>query len=105
MRRWWCLMVGISKEGAKMKRFLKNLFLALFCAGLLGPVVRAAHLNADMKEGNPGLKSAGPITFGPEGILFIADTKAAAVIAVDTGDTKPSAESKVSKVENISQKI
>jgi hypothetical protein len=34
------------------------------------------------------LKSAGPITFGPEGILFVADTKAAAIVAIDTRDTK-----------------
>jgi hypothetical protein len=88
-----------------MKRSLKNLSWALFCAGLLGPATGAAHLSADMKEGNPGLKSAGPITFGPEGILFIADTKAAAVVAIDTADTKQSTESKVSKVEGINQKI
>lgn len=39
-----------------------------------------------MKTGDPGLKSAGPLAFGDHGILFIGDTKAAAVIAIDTGD-------------------
>jgi hypothetical protein len=39
-----------------------------------------------LKEGSPDLKSAGPLTFGPDGILFIGDTKAAAVVAIDTGD-------------------
>ncbi len=41
-----------------------------------------------MTEGKVTLKSAGPITFGPDGILFIADTKSAAIVAIATGDTK-----------------
>ena len=39
-----------------------------------------------MKTGDPGLKSAGPLAFGENGVLFIGDTKAAAVVALDTGD-------------------
>jgi hypothetical protein len=39
-----------------------------------------------LKAGSPDLKSAGPLTFGPEGILFVGDTKAATVFAIDTGD-------------------
>lgn len=39
-----------------------------------------------MKSGNPGLKSAGPLAFGQNGVLFVGDTKAAAVVAIDTGD-------------------
>jgi hypothetical protein len=58
-----------------------------------------------MKEGKLELKSAGPITFGPEGILFIADTKSAAIAAVDTGDTKVAAAKSATKVEGINQKI
>jgi hypothetical protein len=33
------------------------------------------------------LQSAGPLAFGPEGILFVGDTRAAAVVAIVTGDT------------------
>src|SRR5688500_11781183 len=58
-----------------------------------------------MKEVKLELKSAGPISFGPDGILFIADTKAAAVAALATGDTKPTASAKLTKVEGINQKI
>lgn len=39
-----------------------------------------------MKTGDPGLKSAGPLAFGENGVLFVGDTKAAAVVAIDTGD-------------------
>jgi hypothetical protein len=57
-----------------------------------------------MKEGKLELKSAGPIAFGPEGILFIADTKSAAIAAVATDDAKAGA-AKSTKVEGINQKI
>ena len=39
-----------------------------------------------MKAGDPGLKSAGPLVFGKDGVLFVGDPKAAAIIALDTGD-------------------
>ena len=41
------------------------------------------------EEGNPKLKSMGPLAFAPDGILLVADTKGAAVVAIATGDTKP----------------
>jgi hypothetical protein len=36
--------------------------------------------------GNPELASAGAIVFGPEGILFVADSTAATVFAIDVAD-------------------
>jgi hypothetical protein len=58
-------------------------------------VVAAALLNSahaadtwGLQEGIPGVKSAGPIAFGPDGILLLGDTKAATVFAIATGDTK-----------------
>lgn len=71
---------------------------------LLATAAAAANWTAGMTEGKVALKSAGPITFGPDGILFIADTKAAALVAVATGDTKPGAAQPV-KVDGINQKI
>ena len=58
-----------------------------------------------MKEGKAMLQSAGPLAFGPEGILLIADTKAAAIVAVATGDTKAAANVKPLKVEAINEKV
>ena len=63
-----------------------------------------AALTDGMKDGAVSLKSAGPLAFGPEGILFVADPKAAAVYAIATGDTK-SGDAKALKVEGIAQKI
>lgn len=41
-----------------------------------------------LKKGTPGLKSAGSLAFGPDGILIVGDTKSASLFAIDTGDRK-----------------
>jgi hypothetical protein len=45
------------------------------------------------------------LAFGPEAILFIADTRSAAIAAISTEDTKPATDAKPIKVEGINQKI
>ena len=40
-----------------------------------------------LEVGTPGIKSVGPLAFGPEGILFIGDNVGAAIFAVDVGDS------------------
>lgn len=39
-----------------------------------------------LTHGNAELKSCGPMAFGPNGVLFIADPQASAVFAIDTRD-------------------
>jgi len=41
------------------------------------------------QNGKPDLKSAGPMTFGPKGVLFVGDTQGAQIFALDVG-TAPS---------------
>ena len=88
-----------------MKRITHPLLLTLLALGVVSPRAHAANWTAGMKEGNPGLKSMSQLAFGPEGILFVADSKGAAVVAIATGDTKPAAGDKPLKVEGINQKI
>ena len=38
-------------------------------------------------KGDPALKSVGPLSFGPRGVLLIAEPGVPAIVAVDTGDT------------------
>src|SRR5215813_12143931 len=95
---------ALPTKGIVMKR-LSHLLCLLLAIGMAAPFARAAQLTASLKEGKPIFKSMGPITFGPEGILFIADTKSAAIVAVATGDTKPETASKPLKIEGINQKI
>ena len=64
----------------------------------------AINWSANFKEGSPNFKSIGQLAFGPDGVLFAADSKAAAIIAIDTADTK-AAKGQPMKVEGINQKV
>ncbi|HEY3750762.1 MAG TPA: hypothetical protein VGL80_16330 [Pseudonocardiaceae bacterium] len=44
-----------------------------------------------LRVGKADIRSAGPITFGPDGILFLADNVSATVFAVDVADPGPAA--------------
>jgi hypothetical protein len=87
-----------------MKR-IHHIVLSIMVLGLIAQGAFANTLTSEMKEGKPEFKSMGPLTFGPEGILFIADTKAAAIVAVATGDDKAAAAAAPLKVEALNQKI
>lgn len=87
-----------------MKRF--SLFIALaFIAFGLSSLNAEAKLTSGMVGGTAKFQSMGPLAFGPEGILFVADTKSAAIFALSTGDTKPAAAGQTLKVEAVNQKI
>jgi hypothetical protein len=55
--------------------------------------------------GNPQLKSAGPMAFGPAGTLFIGDSIQGAVVAIDTGDTGPASRAPSVHLEHIDREI
>src|SRR5262245_8262694 len=42
-----------------------------------------------LTQGKAALASAGPLTFGPDGILFVGDSRGATLWALDTGDRTP----------------
>lgn len=84
----------------------KSTCLSALVVLALGFAPRArASLTSGMSEGNPGLKSISQLAFGPEGVLFIADTKAAAIVAIATGDAKAASGAATIKAEAINQKI
>ena len=63
--------------------------LAMAIAIVTAVSARAGEPTASLKQGNPQIKSAGPLGFGPDGILFVGDTQGAAVFAIDTADRAP----------------
>ena len=87
-----------------MKRTILGLALAVLALSLT-PAARAQGLTAGMQEGKPAFKSMGPIAFGPDGVLFVADTKGAAITAIATGDAKAAGDAKPVKVEGLDQKV
>jgi hypothetical protein len=82
------------------------------CIALLALAVllaAAANLPAAEKangltRGTPNLKSAGPLAFGPPGILFVGDPQAAAIFAIDTSDRTANGAGRP-KVEALDEKI
>ncbi len=68
-----------------MCRLLSSSAFALLTAHLLCAPVTAAELYG-LSPGPVELESAGPITFGPAGVLFVGDAKAAKVYAINTED-------------------
>ncbi len=83
----------------------REAFGALAGICLCAAVAVAAEPTASLKQGKAELKSAGPLAFGPEGILFVGDTRGAALFAIDTGDHNRSSEKRAVKVEDLSRKI
>jgi hypothetical protein len=74
-----------------MKRS-RLLMLTLFVS--VSALVVAAPANS-MTLGKVDVKSAGPLAFGPDGVLFIGDSLGAKVVAIDTGDIKAGAPTSV----------
>lgn len=76
---------------------------------LLAAIVAAAGVavsRADdgLTKGNPDLKSASTLAFGPHGLLFVGDSQGGAVFAIETDDVKPTAD-KAINVERIDAKV
>jgi hypothetical protein len=88
-----------------MKTFTSSVALTVLALGLTGPSALVAGPSTAMKEGKPEIKTMSQLAFGPEGVLFIADTKAAAIFAVATNDTKPASGATSIKAEAINEKI
>ncbi len=65
---------------------LPTLLLASLFLGGVSAQSAADSLLKNPIKGDPALKSIGPISFGPHGLLLIADPTAAAIVAVETGD-------------------
>ncbi|HXD72795.1 MAG TPA: hypothetical protein VN628_03620 [Vicinamibacterales bacterium] len=65
------------------------------------PVVAAG----DTASGNVGLKSAGALAFGPDGVLFVGDSVGGAVAAIETGDKTPAAAGAKVDVQGLDTKL
>src|ERR1700752_1362153 len=86
---------------------LMNRTRCLALAATLGLVFFATTALAEkaslssLKSDSPELKSAGALTFGPEGILFVGDAQGGAIYAIDTGDRSPAGSKDLPRVDGI----
>jgi hypothetical protein len=67
-----------------------NGLLSLALTGLLLATQATANDHWGLKPGTIDLKSAGALTFGPDGVLFVGDAIAGAVYAIQTNDARHS---------------
>ena len=82
-------------------------FLTLIVAG--GLILASTNRHSGVREGfvigSPEVKSISALTFGPDGILFIGDSKSAAVFALDTKDNQKVEKASPVDVKQFDQKI
>jgi hypothetical protein len=88
-----------------MNGYVYRSILAFLGIALLATLVPAADAKFVFQEGKPDLKSAGPLAFGPAGILFVADTSGATIFAIDTADVQAPAAKKAFTIESLDTKI
>jgi len=84
---------------------LSYLFIAGAAILLLVAANRADENPYALKTGAVSLQSISALSFGPDGILFVGDSKAATVFAIDTKDKIKMEKAKAVDIKNIDQKI
>jgi hypothetical protein len=87
---------------------MKKLFYFII-AGAAFIVLIAANRTSQhpygLKNGTAAVQSISAIAFGPDGILFIGDSKAATVFAIDTKDKTATEKATAVEIKSIDQKI
>src|ERR1700686_5867573 len=76
---------------------LVSLFLSMSAFG--------ADFTASLKPGKADIKFAGPLAFGPDGVLFVGDSLGSAVYAIDTQDRTPAKTSIQIDIKDLDVKI
>jgi hypothetical protein len=64
-------------------------FVLLVVSLFLSMPASGADFTASLKPGKADIKFAGPLAFGPDGVLFVGDSLGSAVYAIDTQDRAP----------------
>jgi hypothetical protein len=88
-----------------MKRISLVITICIGLAVLLAFTFRADYSPYGLVKGSPEIKSITSLTFGPDGILFIGDSKSATVFAIDTKDAVKIEKGATVELKNIDQKV
>ena len=72
---------------------------------LTAAMAPGAEPSSSLKKGTPDLKSAGPLAFGPDGVLFVGDTRGQPLFAIDTGDRDMVAAKRPVEVKDLATKV
>jgi hypothetical protein len=84
---------------------LSRLFSRLAAGTCCAAVIAFGASTVSMTAGKAQLKSAGPLAFGPDGILFIGDSIGATIVALDVDDHTPGRSGGTVEIKGINEKI
>lgn len=85
---------------------MKNIYsIILLVLAINFAIAKDPALTENFVLGTPEIKSINAITFGPQGILFLGDSKGASVYAIDTKDVSPIEGMEAVRVNKIDEKI
>ncbi|OJJ22150.1 hypothetical protein BKI52_08925 [marine bacterium AO1-C] len=83
---------------------MKKLYVILMWM-LLVTTVQANDLTKDFVTGTPKVQSMSQLTFGPQGVLFVGDSKSSTVFAIQVEDGKKSENDQRFSLRNVEGKI
>ena len=83
---------------------MKRLSILIFITMLTCTFLSASNLTEDFVFGNPEIESIHSMTFGPESILFIGDSDAAQIVAIDLSGQKKAVNEKMA-ISNIEEEL
>ncbi len=87
---------------------MKKLYYLIAACAVFVILVAAGHSSDNpygLKKGTAAVQSISAIAFGPDGILFIGDSKSASVFAIDTKDKTAVEKAAAVEIKNIDQKV
>ncbi len=88
---------------------MKKSLLLLLSLFFTVPFLSFAHTDKDLKAGfqtgDPGIRSINAMAFGPEGILFLGDSKNAEIIAIDTKDSQAGKAAEQINIQHVDKQI
>ena len=89
-----------------MKKLIAVVTLISFCAlSFATEPTKTETLKSNFVLGTPAIQSMNALSFGPEGVLFIGDSKSAVVFAIDIGDEQPRENAESVDIQNIDVKL
>lgn len=89
-----------------MKKLLTFLTLLSFCSfAIASDKEETKSLKSNFILGNPAIQSMNALSFGPEGILFVGDSKSASVFAIETEDGEFVDKAEAVNIPNIDLKL
>jgi hypothetical protein len=88
-----------------MKQVYYLLAVGVLATLLLASANRDANNSYGFENGTPAIQSVSALAFGPDGVLFIGDSKSGSIFAIDTKDNVVVEKAQAIELKNVDQKI